>query len=115
MKKAFMGHASALRFTQNTAALLAILLLCASVTACTQTPDDSGDTSDTAPVTEETGMTLGQYVTQIKVDEAKRLMDVTCKSIAEIAEYLGYSSQSHFQRVFKKASGMTPGEYRNIK
>ena len=62
--------------------------------------------------TEETGMTLGQYVTQIKVDEAKRLMDITGKSIAEIAEYLGYSSQSHFQRVFKKASGTTPGEYR---
>lgn len=65
--------------------------------------------------TEATGMTLGQYVTQIKVDEAKRLMDITGKSIAEIAEYLGYSSQSHFQRVFKKASGMTPGEYRSRK
>ena len=64
--------------------------------------------------TEETGMTLGQYVTQIKVDEAKRLMDITGKSIAEIAEYLGYSSQSHFQRVFKKASGMTPGKYREL-
>ena len=61
MKKAFTGHASALRFTQNTAALLALLLLTASVTACTQTPDDSGDTTDTAPVTEETGMKNGAH------------------------------------------------------
>ena len=61
---------------------------------------------------EETGMTVGQYVTAIKMEEAKRLMDITPKSILEIADYLGYSSQSHFQRVFKKTLGMTPGEYR---
>ncbi|MBE6659262.1 MAG: hypothetical protein E7604_12585 [Ruminococcaceae bacterium] len=58
MKKAFTGHASALRFTQNTAALLALLLLCASVTACTQTPDDT-DSTDTSVTTEETGMKNG--------------------------------------------------------
>ena len=62
---------------------------------------------------EETGTTVGQYVTQVKVEEAKRLMDITAKSIAEIAEYLGFSSQSHFQRVFKKYTGMTPGVYRS--
>lgn len=61
---------------------------------------------------EETGMTVGQYVTAIKMEEAKRLMDITPKAISEIADYLGYSSQSHFQRVFKKMLGMTPGEYR---
>lgn len=62
---------------------------------------------------EETGMTVGQYVTHTKMEEAKRLMRITRKSIAEIAEYLGYSSQSHFQRVFKKYTGMTPGTYRS--
>lgn len=61
---------------------------------------------------EETGMTVSQYVTGIKMEEAKRLMDITPKTIAEIAAYLGYSSQSHFQRVFKKYAGITPGEYR---
>lgn len=61
---------------------------------------------------QQTGMTISQYVTNIKVEEAKRLMDITQKTIAEIAAYLGYSSQSHFQRVFKKHTGMTPGEYR---
>ena len=60
----------------------------------------------------ETGLTINQYVTQVKMEEAKRLMDITTKSIAEIAEYLGYSSQSYFQKVFKKTFHLTPGEYR---
>lgn len=64
---------------------------------------------------DETGMTVGKYVTHIKMEEAKRLMDITRKSIAEIAEYLGYSSQSHFQRVFKQHTGLTPGVYRSAR
>ena len=64
---------------------------------------------------EETGLTVGRYVTRIKMEEARRLMDITQKSIAEIAEYLGYSSQSYFQRVFKADTGMTPGMYRDKK
>lgn len=60
----------------------------------------------------ETGMTVNHYIASVKMDEAKRLMRVTHKSIAEIAEYLGFSSQSYFQKVFKKYAGVTPGEYR---
>lgn len=61
---------------------------------------------------EESDMTINQYVVRIKMEEARRLMDITPKSVAEIAEYLGYSSQSYFQKVFKKQYGITPGEYR---
>lgn len=61
---------------------------------------------------EDTGMTPGQYVAQVKIEESRRLMDITSKSVAEIAEYLGFSSQSHFQRMFKKCTGITPGQYR---
>lgn len=64
---------------------------------------------------QETGMTVGQFVVQLKTEEAMRLMDITQKTVSEIAEYLGYSSQSHFQRVFKKATGMTPRAYRSRK
>lgn len=63
--------------------------------------------------TDETGFTINQYVTNIKMEEARRLLDITPKSIAEIAEYLGFSSQSYFQKVFKSQYGITPGEYRN--
>jgi AraC-like DNA-binding protein len=62
--------------------------------------------------TEETGMTVHRYVTQVKMAEAKRLMEITHKSVAEISEYLGFSSQSYFQRVFKKQYGITPGKFR---
>lgn len=61
---------------------------------------------------EEAGMTINHYVTAVKMDEARRLLEVTKKTSAEIAEILGYSSQSYFQSVFKKAAGVTPGEYR---
>lgn len=59
----------------------------------------------------ETGMTVNHYIASAKMDEAKRLMRVTHKSIAEIAECLGFSSQSCFQKVFKKYTGVTLGEY----
>ena len=61
---------------------------------------------------EETGKTVQDYVTGIKMDEASRLLNTTAKTVAQMGSYLGYSSQSHFQRVFKKTMGMTPGEYR---
>ena len=61
---------------------------------------------------QETGLTVGQYVTRVKMEEAMRLMDITKKPVSEIAGYLGYSSQSHFQRVFKQYTGITPGVYR---
>lgn len=60
----------------------------------------------------ETGMTVNQYVTYVKMEEAQRLLRVTRKSIAEVGSYLGFSSQSYFQKVFKKCMGVTPGEYR---
>lgn len=62
---------------------------------------------------EETGMTVNHYVTAVKMDEARRLLEATKKTSAEIAEVLGYSSQSYFQSVFKKATGKTPGAYRS--
>ncbi len=61
---------------------------------------------------EETGMTVNEYITQIKMDEAKRLLRYSKKSLRSIAEQLGYSTQSYFQNVFKKVIGVTPLDYR---
>lgn len=59
-----------------------------------------------------TGMTVGAYATGLKVKEAKRLLRATDKPLSESAQYLGFSSQSYFQNVFKRGTGVTPGEYR---
>lgn len=60
----------------------------------------------------ETGMTVNECVTKAKIDEAKRLLETTNLSVAQVSEYLAYSTQSYFQTVFKKALGCTPKEYR---
>ncbi len=61
---------------------------------------------------EETGATVNDYITKIKMDEAKRLLRFSKKTLREIAEHLGYSTQSYFQNVFKRIVGVTPLEYR---
>ena len=61
---------------------------------------------------QETGMTLTDFILGEKVEEAKRLLRYSDNSLTLIANYLGFSSQSHFTRIFKKYSGQTPREYR---
>lgn len=60
----------------------------------------------------ETGQNLTDFITKQKIDEAKRLLTYSNKSILSIAVYLGFSSQSHFTKVFKQKTGKTPGEWR---
>ena len=60
----------------------------------------------------ETGMTLTDFILSEKTEEAKRLLRYSDKSSAAIGAYLGFSSHSHFIRVFKKYAGLTPNEYR---
>lgn len=60
----------------------------------------------------ETGMNLTDYIHYIKISEAKHLLVHTDKNLSIISNYLGYSSQSHFTRMFKKHVGISPIEYR---
>lgn len=60
----------------------------------------------------ETGMTLTEFILKEKIEESKRLLRYSDKSLALIAEYLGFSSQSHFSKTFKKYVNTTPKEYR---
>ncbi|MBO6094387.1 MAG: helix-turn-helix transcriptional regulator, partial [Oscillospiraceae bacterium] len=60
----------------------------------------------------EVGMSVGDYITKCKLEEACDLLVYGSRSLAEISAYLGYSSQSYFQNVFKKQYGMTPMQYR---
>jgi transcriptional regulator GlxA family with amidase domain len=60
-----------------------------------------------------TGIGPGAYVTKLRIDEARRLLTVSSNSLSSIAAALGFSSQSHFQNVFKKETGETPMKCRN--
>ena len=62
----------------------------------------------------ETGMTLPKYVATQKVVAAEELLAFTDMSIADIAAFLSFSSQSYFQSVFKKIRGITPLQYRQL-
>ncbi|MCM1043366.1 MAG: helix-turn-helix domain-containing protein [Corallococcus sp.] len=62
---------------------------------------------------EESGMTLTDYVMKEKIEEAKRLLRHSDKTLVSISAYLGFSSQSHFTRAFKKLTDLTPKEYRD--
>ncbi|MCF0108693.1 MAG: AraC family transcriptional regulator [Erysipelotrichaceae bacterium] len=61
---------------------------------------------------ESIGIGPGAYITRLRIDEAKRLLTISNNSLASIAEALGFSSQSHFQNVFRKETGKTPLQYR---
>ncbi|MBO9608631.1 MAG: helix-turn-helix transcriptional regulator [Paenibacillaceae bacterium] len=57
---------------------------------------------------EVTGMTPITYLHQIRVHAARDLILNTRMTIGEVADYLGYSDQAHFNRTFKKTVGFPP-------
>ena len=62
---------------------------------------------------EETGESLTDFILKEKTEEAKRLLRYSDKPLTAIGAYLGFSSASHFSRVFKTYVGSTPSEYRD--
>lgn len=61
---------------------------------------------------EHIGLSPISYLNSRRVDEAKSLLRSTNYSISQIADSIGFSSQSYFAQVFQKAAGKSPGEYR---
>lgn len=57
------------------------------------------------------GMTPGNYLSKIRIEESKLLLRSGEYSMGEIAQQLGFSSQQHFSRQFRSVTGMTPSEY----
>jgi AraC family transcriptional regulator len=58
---------------------------------------------------------LGEYVRECRVAYARRRLATSDTPLAEVASEAGFSQQSHFSRVFKRATGMTPGQYRGAR
>jgi AraC-like DNA-binding protein len=64
--------------------------------------------------TRSTGISPHRWLMQRRVDVAKDLMLTTDSSLVEISLKCGFSDQSHFTKVFAKATGETPGRWRQI-
>ncbi|MCK9860505.1 response regulator [Paenibacillus sp. ATY16] len=62
---------------------------------------------------QETGQTLTEYLTQIRIGKAMELLKTTRSKSFEIAFEVGYNDPHYFSNLFKKMTGMTPKEYRN--
>lgn len=60
----------------------------------------------------ETGKTTSEYVQFKRVAIARKQLRHTDKSVAAIAEELGYTSPQFFCRLFKRLTGLSPSEYR---
>lgn len=62
----------------------------------------------------ETGQSLTDYIIHIRMKEAQRLLSRTNMKIVQVSEQSGYHNVSHFSKMFKKVTGITPQEYRNL-
>lgn len=62
----------------------------------------------------ETGEGFAKYLTSVRIDRAKELLQETDLPIAEICREVGYSDVKHFVQLFRKATGLNPGQYRKL-
>lgn len=61
-----------------------------------------------------TGVTLMEHVQRLRMENAKRLLETSAKSIDEISTEVGYKETAFFRRLFKRNTGLTPTEYRKM-
>lgn len=60
----------------------------------------------------ETGKTVGEYLTEFRIDSACALLTQTDYGYLQIALSLGFCTQSYFTKIFKEKTGVTPRTYR---
>ncbi|MDF2941951.1 MAG: response regulator [Herbinix sp.] len=62
----------------------------------------------------ETGQNFLEYLTDTRIQAAKQLLADTNRSVIQVSEEVGYIDIKHFTKLFKKATGLTPSEYRKL-
>ena len=60
-----------------------------------------------------TGKNISEYITQFRLERARRYLQQPEYKIGDVAELVGFSDQRYFSSMFKRRYGMTPNEYRN--
>ena len=60
----------------------------------------------------ETGIAITLFIAELKMEDAKKLLENTNLAVTDICYQVGYDNPSYFTEVFKKTTGMTPKEYK---
>lgn len=61
---------------------------------------------------QETGQTVNDYVTKVRIEKAKELLIDPKNKLYDICYQIGYTEPGYFSKIFKKHTGLSPTEYR---
>ena len=61
------------------------------------------------------GVSTGEFIRNIRLEQAARLIEEGKINITQVAYSVGFNNQTHFSTVFKKHFGTTPTEYAETK
>jgi transcriptional regulator GlxA family with amidase domain len=61
-----------------------------------------------------TGTTLIGHIQNLRIEEAKHLLETASASFEQISAEVGYENLAFFRRLFKRSTGLTPGQYRRM-
>ncbi|MDF2717669.1 MAG: AraC family transcriptional regulator, partial [Paenibacillus sp.] len=65
-----------------------------------------------AYIKEKTGTNFSDHLNNVRIRQAKEMLYGTSLTIQDIGERIGYRNVTSFIRMFKKITGLTPGDYR---
>lgn len=119
----------ALDFTEKMLLLKKYSVISKSITMCIEyvynhihdriTVEDLAEHTELSPsylsrlFKKELGVSISDYIREQKIAKAQNLLRYSDFSMVEIANYLSFSSQSHFIQTFEKLVGVTPKKYRD--
>ena len=61
----------------------------------------------------ELGCTIMEFLTKIRIEEAKKMLRDPQYNVVQVADALGFKDPGYFTKVFKKSEGITPSQYRD--
>ncbi len=60
----------------------------------------------------ETGLTIGEYITRVRMEHARELLLDRSLKLHQVADRVGFEDPNYFAKIFKKSTGLLPSEYR---
>ena len=63
---------------------------------------------------QKTGMKFIDYLNEVRIEKSKELLKDSNRKMYQISKAVGYDNPKYFFRIFKKKTGMTPEQYREM-